>query len=52
MKQYFSYFKYLFIGIGVLVLLTVLAEAVKISMSGRSNHSAPEERESMTRPMC
>lgn len=44
MKQYFSYFKYLFIGIGVLVLLTVLAEAVKISMSGRSNHSAPEER--------
>ena len=44
MKQYFSYFKFLWIVLGALILLTAGTAVVKNAISGRSNYHAPEER--------
>lgn len=46
MKQYFSYFKYLFIILGVVALVTGVATGVRYATGRhvRSNHDCPQER--------
>ncbi|MCH5275218.1 MAG: TPM domain-containing protein [Lachnospiraceae bacterium] len=44
MKQYFSYFKLIFIILGILVVLVGCGTLMKYVTGGRSNYRAPEER--------